>query len=701
MQYYNNTLSISYGELVDRNAAPNIVGDNAIISRYKYVNLKNAKKLITVRMGCRSNDALYAFDSLPMDIRQKAASKYKDVVKTAQQEPIKKILQQDYKALSFFTNYTLPNGNHLKENTIREYTATAVALNTIIKLQSDTKAWRQALGGSVNQTGSLSTLLELLDSLQSKWGWKLPAGERAVRGKLSKYRASGYESIISGKLCNENAAKVVETEQEAALRRIMAVARNFDDMQVTNLYNMTAQAAGWKKITKGTVANKRSEWQMYADAGSRGKSHHDNNTHAMQHNKRRAPKAPLLYWTVDGWDVELLYQKVVQRIDSEGKVSNRTEYHHRLTAVVVLDPCGKYPIGYAIGTHETPALIRQALRNAVSHTKELFGEYHHVHQLQTDRYGKGALTPFYEAISETYTPARAHNAKAKVIEPYFKHLNKNHCQIRQNWSGFGVTARKENQPNAEFLNKIQKSHPDQDGCIQQIIEMIEAERKSKVTAYLKAYENLSDAHKFTLSQDEVLHRLGETSTRNNTNKLYGHGVPLQINKQKYVYDTFDPEFRHHRNQDWILRYDPANMSQVLATNDDGSLRFMLEEKFEQPMALAERQNGDAEQLSKVNQFNKAIVQDILDTQENDFNELNDLFNRVPSLQDTLAKLLLVDSNGQHKDNKSHARLMQQANKKQMQIEQKAEKQNQKEQLSKREAFLDSKIDINDFLNTKY
>ncbi len=209
MQFYNNTLSISYGELVDRNAAPNIVGDNAIISRYEYVNLKNAKKLVTVRKGCRSTEALYNFDLLPMDIKQVAASKHKDVVKTAQQEPVKNILQQDYSALSFFTRYTLPNGKHLKENTIREYTATAVALNAIIKLQGDTRSWRNALGKSDNPAGSLTNLLHVLATLQPKWGWKLPAGERAVRGKISKYKADGYASLVSGKLCNENAAKVI------------------------------------------------------------------------------------------------------------------------------------------------------------------------------------------------------------------------------------------------------------------------------------------------------------------------------------------------------------------------------------------------------------------------------------------------------------------------------------------------------------
>ncbi len=480
----------------------------------------------------------------------------------------------------------------------------------------------------------------------------------------------------------------------------MALGMNLDDAQVVNLYNMTAHAAGWKKITVRTVGNKRSEWQIYTDAGSRGKINHDN-VHAMQV-KRRPPTAPLLYWTVDGWDVELLYQKVVQRTDKDGKVSNVTEYHHRMTVVVVLDPCNNYPIGYAIGTHETPALIRSAIRNAVQHTGELFGELHCVHQLQTDRYGKGTLTPFYEAVSQIYTPARVKNAKAKVIEPYFKRLNKKYCQLNYNWSGFGVTARKENQPNVEFLNKLRHTFPDQQGCFDQIVNMIESERRLQHDAYVKAYGNLTDDKKFTISPEEFIYRLGETSPRNQTNKLSGNGVNLTIDNKKYFYDSFDPQFRQHRNENWILRYDPNDMSQVHAANADGSLRFMLYDKFEQPMTLAERVAGDSDELQKIYKFNDALVEDILEVQQNDFDALDGLFDKFPAIQDTLGKLLIVDSKGQHKDNKSHARLIQQAQKQQLRLQNATAQQEQKDQAAERVAYLNTKADMNEFLtnNTK-
>lgn len=74
-------------------------------------------------------------------------------------------------------------------------------------------------------------------------------------------------------------------------------------------------------------------------------------------------------WSLDGWDVELYFQKT----GTDKRGYNTTTYSNRLSIVVVLDPCVNYPIGYAIGRQEEPSLIKEALKNAVNHTAELFG----------------------------------------------------------------------------------------------------------------------------------------------------------------------------------------------------------------------------------------------------------------------------------------------------------------------------------------
>ena len=145
------------------------------------------------------------------------------------------------------------------------------------------------------------------------------------------------------------------------------------------------QKMDWKQITASSVGVWRDKLDIITHPGRRGGTDFMNNK-AMQV-KRSKPTSPLYYWTMDGWDAELLYQK---------NENGRTTYHNRLTVVVVLDPCVNYPIGFSIGTHETPELIKAALRNAVNHTAELFGQRYRTHQLQSDHYAMKALTPLYE-----------------------------------------------------------------------------------------------------------------------------------------------------------------------------------------------------------------------------------------------------------------------------------------------------------------
>ena len=66
---------------------------------------------------------------------------------------------------------------------------------------------------------------------------------------------------------------------------------------------------------------------------------------------------------------ELLYQTTTTNKNGHSV----TTYCNRLTLEVVLDPCCNYPIGYAIGTHETPELIKEALRNAAQHSRNCSG----------------------------------------------------------------------------------------------------------------------------------------------------------------------------------------------------------------------------------------------------------------------------------------------------------------------------------------
>ena len=355
--------------------------------------------------------------------------------------------------------------------------------------------------------------------------------------------------------------------------------------------------------------------------------------------KRSAPTYPLYYWTLDGWDVELLYQK---------EENGRTTYHNRPTIVVVLDACLKYPIGYAIGTHETPDLIKEALRSAAKHTETLFGQMFRTAQLQSDNYAISKMMPTYAGMANKVTPAAVKNAKSKIIEPWFRAFNKKYCQLQPNWSGFGVTARKESQPNNDFLNKYRKDFPDFEGVCRQLVAFIEAERTELHDQFVALFNEMPIENQFPLAYDQYLLLFGEITGKRNL--LQGNGINITIGGRKHQYDCFNPTFRNHASVRWEVRFDPDNLSRVLAVNEDETLQFLLEEKYVQPMALIERTEGDYEQLRRIIDFNKQqesrIAQQLGSYAEN----MQELLSKHPTKDlDTLQKLMICDNHGQHKN----------------------------------------------------
>ena len=285
------------------------------------------------------------------------------------------------------------------------------------------------------------------------------------------------------------------------LQELASDGRNLDNEMIAMLYNTVASKLGWNTILAGTVANWKLRNMDVQYVGRHGVVAHRNNK-AMQV-KRRAPRFPLYYWTVDGWDVELLYQQREER-EKNGKKYSVVTYSNRPTVVMLLDPCTRYPVGYAIGTHETPELIREAFRNAFKHVKELFGHYYKPWQLQTDNYGKKTLLSFYEACTRVYTPARVKNAKAKVVEPYFKKVNSKYCHLLPNWSGYGVTSRKENQPNDEWLNQNRHKFPGWDGVVGQVEGIIRVLRSESIEKYRQAWGKMAVEDRLEMSDEEYL-----------------------------------------------------------------------------------------------------------------------------------------------------------------------------------------------------
>lgn len=693
-EYYDSKLCVKMKFLTsDRNHKESIkvITYNALYRRGKSKTCTE----IQIREGNWAGDALFLFSSLCRDWKDRLTTKFGNPKKEIKKSWFAQHYIADRKAFDFFVGHRYGENNEKKLDLklVEEYTYNASVLNTVLKMKTNRKAYAKALGNvRIDIWQSLSNDVNAFREVAHN----LPATRDGLRRKASKYAKAlenspeeAYKTLISGRLQNTNAKKVSEKEQMALLDELINKHTNLDNELISTLYNVVAEKFDWPTITAMTVSNRKNKKKVVNHAARNGVKSLKNNV--LMQVKRSKAKTPMTYWTLDGWDVELLYQKTT--INDKGK--KVTTYHNRLTMVLVLDGFNNYPVGYAIGTHETPKLIKRALQNAMQHARELFGSFYMPFQLQSDNYSIKALRPTYEAITPHFIPAQVGNAKSKIIEPYFNTINKKYCKLYNNWSGFNVDSGSKNQPNSEYLNKIKNQFPDQAGCIKQINSIIAAERSKKCTDYANNWLKTKDEHKTLMSSENYLLTFGENT--GHTNQLKGEGLGLTIDGQKYWYDSFDINFRHHSDLSWSIQYDTNDLTQVLAISEDGSERFILEQKYIQPLALADRQEGDGAELQKVKDFNKDAIEMIVDERAENARLIEPILEK-PELNDTLTKHLLSDSVGQHKNHKSKERLEVQEKASKLSLKQAKKDNKPKSFKEEQEEYYSSKIDINDYLD---
>lgn len=123
---------------------------------------------------------------------------------------------------------------------------------------------------------------------------------------------------------------------------------------------------------------------------------------------------------------------------------------------------------------------------------------------------------------------------------------------------------------------VRHSFPDFEGVKEQIGAMIATERQRKRAEFMGYIEKLPAERTLPLSKENYLLYYG--STTGNTNAICGGGLRPTLLGVKREYDTFDISFREHAGEKWTVLFDPDDMGEVLAVNESGTLRYMLQFK---------------------------------------------------------------------------------------------------------------------------
>lgn len=195
MEYYDNRLCISYGELVD----------GGIMTASNYNSLTYRKKVKVVRHGGGASDccALIAIDSLPGKYKAAVEKMYPGGDEVRIKTWVLSNYEMDQAAVAFFHDRS-KTGIDLDEKKKREYIINASVLNCCIKLYERARDSQRLFGGRYNW----DMMAKTIETLREELGHTLPASTLRFRKKVNDYKRNGYGCLISGKFGNQSARKV-------------------------------------------------------------------------------------------------------------------------------------------------------------------------------------------------------------------------------------------------------------------------------------------------------------------------------------------------------------------------------------------------------------------------------------------------------------------------------------------------------------
>jgi hypothetical protein len=525
---------------------------------------------------------LIHFESLKPEHKKAVEDRLGNPYDRLAKEPIKNMVTKDLKAEEFFLAFRYDDNKLLPIETVSKYVQAASWLNMLVKAKASKKEIKKLLNLSV--ADFFVKVCEIITEEKID----LPSSYKRLTEKMKDYEAEGYASIISKHFGNQRAKKVSSELAESLLLELLSLPYH-DDVVICRKYNEWASQNDHDQITPATVGIWRRNNSHLIDAQKKG-SKVWYNTHGKQIMRQR-PSAPLLLIGSDDNDLDLYFVEET----SKGK-----NYFNRQKLIVVMDAFNDYILGYAHADTVTADLVKLAFVDAMHHIRELSGSWHLAHQLQTDNWGRGTLTPFYQSISN-YTPATAKVARAKYIEQAFGKKWHQALKLYPNYAGQNITAK--NKINEDYLALMKKEFPAKEYASQQIEHFINTMRNivsdktglTKQQEWLQAFQESEKSKERMINDMQFLHLFGQT--HDYSNRITNKGLTPVINGMERVYEIPEEFYLETVGKKVSIIYDPLDFSRVLVT-DGGSLRFMARTYEKLPSALADFKEGDRVRLNE-------------------------------------------------------------------------------------------------------
>jgi len=475
---------------------------------------------------------------------------------------------------------------------------------------------------------------------------------RSLDHKINAWKREQRECVLPKRYNNQNSKRLPQPGYDFIIKTYSNPLK-LSVRETWNQYLIQAKEQGWKTLGMERVRqiiqlpSSRQLWMESRNGSSVSRN-------ALERTiKRRKPSFPDAMWSIDGLTVQLRYLE-------KGKVRSD------LYSVLVLDVYSDKIVGYSIGTTETATMVQAALRSAGRNTMNL------PVQVQYDN-GSANLSKEVQdllpRLAKFNFPTAPYNGKSKPIENFIGRLERLNLRYFPNFKGGNITSHSlAIKANPDFLEvqRKNKTLPSKDGAIAQFELAIATHNKTKGKDGLTPDERYKKEDKRRRKMDYLAMVDTYWVERKYKARYTKDGLTIEVDKQRHTYEVEerkgieDMQFRMqwlgHR---FTIKYDPDDLGQIHLYDNDVWIAMAVT-KYEAPMAMVDREEGEGEIISDALYQRKLYEQtqrDILEAMGDRLEEAGistdldhnilkkDAYNRMEGrvLDDLLARTAIPDS----------------------------------------------------------
>lgn len=585
MEYFNKTLCVTFDELT----ADGIIAGSTLMKNVQRGNI------VCARQGKgEGNYALYVYASLPMKYKMRFEAKYGKPADVLKAQELKDWVREDEDARQYYEAFEYDlNGvqTRLSQKLIDEYTTNASVLKMLWERMNELTSTTHALGGG--RRGDLwDIVFSQSEKLREVTSHTLPKNLARLKEKMSQFKKSGYEALISGKIGNKNTLKITED----AGRRLIALKRSrvpvYTDSQIFKTFNEECEGKGWKPL-KSICSLKM--WLERADVEPlwHDAVYGEMSAHQKfdRRHKTQLPQMRDALWYGDGTKINLYYR------DEDGKVRTTSVYE-------VIDAATEVFLGFCISDNEDYEAQYMAYRMAI----QVSG--HKPYEIVHDNQGghkKLQNQQFFDKLCHIHRTTAPYNGASKTIESVFGRFQQQVLHKDWRFTGQNITAKKDSsRPNMEFIeankDKLYTYDELKAAYLKARTEWNEMAHPATGEQRIKMYEQSENPETPVVTPSNMIDMFWVQCDRMST--FTSSGIEITVKGKKRVYEVMteagvpDIEWRRkHTYERFVVKYDPYDFGSIRLYRKDkaGELRF---ERVAEPYivihrAIQEQTEGEA------------------------------------------------------------------------------------------------------------